>query len=249
MTTHRAASSAREGRRVSMRPPTERDQGPSPFSSILAELVVRTPGTLAVAIVGEDGETVDYAGRLSPFDVKVAAAHVRIILGELEARPALGAAQLLVVRGEKLSFFARPLPDAYALVLIRGRRSFEVSSRPLDVCHRALVREAGWPAVSTNRRSWFDVDVALDERGRPREVASRGTNDLHRVTILGAIAGLAQRERGFRVRLETGVEVTLAREPGNYWYADEDLAATEAAGKDTISRLEEAFAGDATKKL
>ncbi len=249
MTNDRGAPTVREGRGAASRPPTERDQGLSPFSSILADLVARTPGTLAVAIVGEDGETVDYAGRLAPFDVKVAAAHVRIILGDLEARPALGTARLLVVRGEKLSFFARPLPDGYALVLIRGRRSFGVSSRPLEVCHRALVREAGWPEDPADRRTWFDVDVALDERARPREVASRGASERHRLTILGAIAGLTRRERGFRVRLETGVEVTLAREPHNYWYADEDLAATEGAGKGTISRLEEAFAEASKKKL
>ena len=41
--------------------------------------------------------------------------------------------------------------------------------------------------------------------------------------MLGRLAPLGPRERGWRVRLENGAEVTLVREPGGHWYADEAL--------------------------
>ena len=45
----------------------------------------------------------------------------------------------------------------------------------------------------------------------------------HEVEVLGAVMGLPERERGFRVRLATGKEITLVREAGHHWYADERI--------------------------
>ena len=51
------------------------------------------------------------------------------------------------------------------------------------------------------------------------------------VEVLGAVAsGVDARERGWRVRLPTGLEVTLVREPGGAWYADDADDSDEGEG-------------------
>lgn len=198
--------------------PGVRDMEKSAFAQILADLLARIPGAFACALVDELGETVDYAGAGDPFDVKVAAAHLGILFNELRQISALGEPNTLVIRGEKRSLVGRRLPEGYALVvLLRRRAGFAPSSRAFSACERALASEAGWPGSAT--QAWFPVEVAVDGRGRPVTV---GLPPLASV-VLGAVVGLAPREKGFRVRLETGSEVTLVREPGRIWYADESV--------------------------
>jgi hypothetical protein len=218
-----------------------RDQDASPFAAILGDLVPRIPGALAAALVDCDGETVDYAGRGSPFDVRVAAAHWRLVLDELiAAAPQLGRARSIVVRGTRRSFLAWALPDAYAIVLLLSRRAgFAASPRALHACERALCREAGWP-IAADLAAWQPVAVECDRRKRPMTVATcvsptrsaRGRTpdpkgeapeptSFRVVQVLGTLAKMPAREKGFRIRLESGAEVTLVREPGGYWYADE----------------------------
>lgn len=189
------------------------------FAKILTDLIRRLPGAYACALVDLGGETVDYAGMSDPFDVKVAAAHMRIVLNDLEEYGALGAPRWVIVRAEKRSLLARRLPDGYGLVvLLRRRAGFTASMRAFAACERALAAEAGWSLV-TPGQAWFPVDVELDGRGRPIAVAPPRVT----VEVFGSVMGLARGERGFRVRTATGSEATLVREPGNTWYSDEDL--------------------------
>lgn len=181
---------------------------------------MRLPGAFACALVDLGGETVDYAGMGDPFDVKVAAAHVRILLNDLEELGALGLPKWIVIRGAKRSFVGRRLPDGYALVvLLRRRAGFTASDRAFEACESALATEAGWSRVAA-RPAWFPLRVEVDRRGRPTRIGSPPVA----VEVFGAVMGLARREKGFRVRLLTGSELTLVREAGHCWYADEDLA-------------------------
>ena len=59
-----------------------RDQTPSSFAPTLGRLC-SSAGVVGAALVDADGEAVDYAGRVSPFDIRVAAAEWRIILTRL----------------------------------------------------------------------------------------------------------------------------------------------------------------------
>ena len=59
-----------------------RDQSPSSFAPTLGRLC-SSAGVVGAALVDCDGEAVDYAGRVSPFDIRVAAAEWRIILSRL----------------------------------------------------------------------------------------------------------------------------------------------------------------------
>jgi hypothetical protein len=187
-----------------------RDQEVSAFSQILAGVLKRVAGAFAAVLIDADGECVDYAivpsrppYNVEPFDVKVAGAH------------------WIVSRGDRRSFIVRTLPDRYALVLILKKRGgFSSVHRALDACERALAHEAGWH-LSKGRGIWISVDVEMDDRSRPVWL-TMGTLSCS-VEVLGALTKLSHRHRGWRVRLPSGGELNLVREPGNHWYADEKL--------------------------
>jgi hypothetical protein len=191
----------------------------SSFAQILADLVVRIPGAYGASLVDAQGESVDYAGRVTPFDVKVAAAYWRIVLDDI-SRSTLGVARSLIVRAASKSFMTYTLPDEYALVILLTRRAgFAPATRALGACIRDLHVEAQWP-LHDERGAWFAVTVACDARLRPTHVTGRA-GACHELEVMGAVQGLGERDRGFRVRLDSGKEVTLVREPGDFWYADE----------------------------
>jgi hypothetical protein len=193
----------------------------SSFQQILSDLVGRIPGAYAASLVDSQGESVDYAGSVTPFDVRLAAAHWRIVLDDI-SRSSFGQVRLLVVRGASRSFMACTLPDEYALVvLLRRRAGFASATRALGVCVRALHIEAQWPLQRASG-GWFPVLVSCDARRRPNRV-SGAAGTPHAVEVIGALVGLPRRDRGFRVRLDSGKEVTLVREPGDFWYADEPV--------------------------
>ena len=194
----------------------------SPFASILSALIERVPGAYAASLVDVLGESVDYAGVVEPFDVKVAAAHFRLILQELERFGQLGTPTSLTVRGERRTIVAMQLPDGYALVvLLRRRAGFAASSRAYAVCIRALAAEAGWDLVK--ERAWHPVAVRINDRKRPVLV-----ND-QPVVVMGAIVG----ETGFRVRVGER-ELTLVRESGGNWYADDWIPDDAFASRPTL---------------
>jgi hypothetical protein len=208
-----------------------RDQEASAFSVILADVVRRIPGAFAAALVDMDGECVDYAIApvrhlphrverydVEPFDVKVAGAHWAIALDSLGA--ARAKVETLVSRGDHRSFIIRTLPDKYAIVVMLKKRAGFAFNRALDACERALAQEAAW-TLGKGRGIWIAVDVETDERKRPIWL-SMGALSCS-VEVLGGLTKLSSRERGWRVRLPSGGELNLVREPGNRWYADEKL--------------------------
>lgn len=211
--------SGRADARAPAHGPGSRDMDASAFSHILEELIGRLPGAFACALVDQLGETVDYAGACDPFDVKFAAAHLRILLDQVARWAVLGEPRSVVVRGQQRSFVARQLPDGYALVvLFRRRAGFSASRRAFASCERSLAREAGWH-LSIEDTVWHPTSVETDRRGRPTVI---GPERL-RVEVLGSVQGLPAFERGFRVRTADGSELTLVREPRRCWYSDEAL--------------------------
>jgi hypothetical protein len=214
-----------------------RDQHASAFASILGTMVSRVPGARAAALVDCLGETVDYAGAANPFDLRLAAAHWRIVLDEANRQRSFRALKWFAVRAARRSYLIYALPDGYALVVALSRAAGFVGwERALSMCVRALGEEAGWRWVSAPSTAWFPIDVLSDARRRPCSIRIEGR--VHPVEILGTLArhghgevgaepsGTASRERGWRVRLDTGIETTLVREPGGSWYADERIDRT-----------------------
>ena len=141
--------------------------------------------------------------------------------------PALAAARHMVVRGATRSFILRALADRYSVVVVLSARAgFSASSRAFGVFERALLVEAG---IGKARKGteWTPVFVEYDARSRPRTIAVSTDSPPHALEVLGAVMGLGRSERGFRVRLATGVETTVIREPGGTWYADEPVDSAE----------------------
>jgi hypothetical protein len=210
-----------EGRHAKATDPA-RDTDATAFTALLVELIDRIPGARAAALVDRDGESVDYAGELSPFDVKVAAAHWRIVLGELDQVEMLSRPRQVVVRGREKSFVLRSLAESYAIVVVLSARAgFASSTRAFEVFERALLVEAGI-GVRRPGPTWIPVLIQCDARARPQSLAS-ATGAVAPLEVLGAVMGLGRSERGFRVRLTSGVETTVVREPGGTWYADEPI--------------------------
>jgi hypothetical protein len=159
---------ADEGMRPRGRHAPPRDQRESAFTAILTDLVERVPGARCAALVDRDGETVDYGGRGSPYEMRVAAAHLRIVFDEALAQPSLHAVRSFVVRASRMSFALYSLPHGYALVLALSRGAgFRGMGRAIPVCTTRLADEAGWDGVPS---PWHPLDVLLDERGTPRAI-------------------------------------------------------------------------------
>lgn len=201
-----------------------RDQATSTFTRLLERLLAATPGARAVALVDFEGETVDYAGHVDPFEIKVAAAHWQIALSELAEAPAIGVVRQVVVRARGQGYHVRRLEENYAVVLVlHPRAAFAVSERAMQEAIAGLSSEAGWPLPRGTAR-WFFVEVESERRGRVhRPLRLKVAGAWQPVDVIGAVVGLSPNERGFRVRLLSGAEMMLVRERFGRWFADDHV--------------------------
>lgn len=200
-----------------------RDQERSTFTDILERLLHATPGAIAAVLVDYDGETVDYAGPIDPFDLKVAAAHWQIVLGEVRAIEPLGEVRVLVVSARARSYVLRAVHEGYAVMVVMHRSSaFAFSDRALQDAAARFAKEAGWPAPHDAIR-WFQAEVETHDVDRMRPSRVRVAGEWQPIEVIGSVVGLPSRERGYRVRLSTGVEAILVRERLGRWFSDEPM--------------------------
>lgn len=202
-----------------------RDQSDSPFSAILAQLCDNT-GALAAALVDAEGETVDYAGLLEPYEIKVAAAEWRLVLRVVhESRlPGFRNVSSITVRARGRTYLIESMPDGYAVALRLPRHCFNVSRRALAQALRELGGEAGieLPEART-QLNWARVFVRTPDHEKQHRPDAIWLGDRWSpITILGRYQArdLARNERGYLARLVTGAEVFLVREPLGIWFID-----------------------------
>jgi hypothetical protein len=206
-----------------------RDQSDSAFSSILGRLCDDC-GALAAALVDAEGETVDYAGLLDPYDIKIMAAEWRIVLAVVEeARTLLlRGVSSISVRARGRSYLIEAMPDGYAIALRLPRHSFNVSRRALSQAVREIGSEAAieLPEARTQLH-WARVHVRTpDRQDQLRPDAIWLGDRWSPITILGRYQArdLRRSERGYLARLVTGAEVFLVREPLGVWFIDNAAA-------------------------
>ncbi|HWZ88524.1 MAG TPA: hypothetical protein VNW92_06725 [Polyangiaceae bacterium] len=203
----------------------DRDQEASPFSAILWRLCEGCAAH-AAALVDKEGETVDYAGRISPYEIRVAAAELRLVLAFTRSAQVPGFHEIneIRIRTGQRSYAIVGLGDGYAIVLELLRHSVALSRRALAQATRELEFEAGISSVlqpGSTRWSRVRVKASPDEARRPEAVWLDG--GWQPVVVLGRYrsADLARRERGYLARLASGAEFSLVREPLGYWFMDE----------------------------
>jgi hypothetical protein len=201
-----------------------RDQAVSEFSGALMRLCDAC-AALGAALVDAEGETVDYAGCLEPFQIRVAAAEWRLVLQcAQDEASALGSVSSIFFRGAVNSYAVYTIADGYALVLQIASHSFIPSKRAIAEAARALAFEAGLDLAHSEFRAerWHRVDVRLDpKKRRPSDLWHGGV--WLPLEILGRFVEVDSGARcvGYRAQTQKGTELTLVREPMGIWYADE----------------------------
>lgn len=202
-----------------------RDQRASAFSAVLLRLCDAV-GAVGAALVDAEGETVDYAGAIDPFDIKVAAAEWVVVLSLLRSSriPSWPSTEQIVVRGTKKSFLVQMLEDGYAVVLQLAPRAFGISSRGVAEAVRDLCVEAGLELprfIHREKEQWWRVDVRSEPADSRRPCAIWAGGGWCGLEILGRWTTEGEpREVGYRARLPTGAEITLVRERLGRWYVD-----------------------------
>ena len=203
-----------------------RDQAASAFSAILMRLCDAT-GALAAALVDSEGETVDYAGTLDPYDIRVCAAEWSLVLratGEAGTRHWQLTTQI-VVRASHRSFAVVKLTEGYAIVLQLLPHCMHLSHRAIAEACREVAEEAQLEGALLEPGSderWVRLDV-MTRPGTRTPAALWWGGEWHPVEVLGRYGReqLGRGELGYRARLALGFELTLVREPLGYWYADQ----------------------------
>lgn len=214
-----------KGRRRSI---GDRDQRASAFSAALMRLC-DSASALGAAVVDAEGETVDYAGVVDPFDVKVAAAEWAVIMARLKVSrvPVLAATEILLVRAREKSFVVSALADDYALVVQLLPHAFAISARAMSEAVREVSLEAGLPLPPSCLRAkeqWCRVDVRCEPARSQRPAALWAGGAWLSIEVLGRwTRGLGSREIGYRARLASGAEFTLIRERLGRWYTEAPL--------------------------
>jgi hypothetical protein len=105
-----------------------------PFQYILANLLAKNDGALAVLFVDEMGETIDVAcSEFTPYDMKVLGAYVGIYQRQfsemLELEKEFGELEMVHIEKDAIHLYATPLPDGYSLVLVQRRPGLVARAR------------------------------------------------------------------------------------------------------------------------
>ena len=179
-------------------------------------------------MVDAGGETVDYAGLLEPYEIKVVAAEWRIVLSVAHDSRLAGFQQVsgITVRARERSYCIEAMGDGYAIALRLPRHCFSISRRALSQALRELGQEAGieQPPLGRAQSTWASVQVRLSggtrRQRRPDAIWLGGA--WSPLVLLGRYQArdLSHSERGYLARLASGAEVFLVREPLGVWFID-----------------------------
>jgi hypothetical protein len=130
-----------------VRPLRPRTLAPSGFTPALEALLVDLPEALCATFIDDEGEAIDLATRVDPFDARVAGAAFAVPLDSLRAMlrgSALGVLGELRVEGGARSVLVRHVATGCDLVLVLAAPAIDhVASMRCAVTARELCAEAG----------------------------------------------------------------------------------------------------------
>lgn len=203
-------------------PEAPRDQAASDFTPILRRLLYASPGVLAVVFVDWEGECVDYCSALPPFDAKVAGAHMQIVMSDIASRAARvgGITRMLHLVGDDRELVVRRVSEEYVLTVVVSEGG--VVRRVLEAIDRAVLEIRDEAGLSTP--PWDPVDPGLHVELRsavgwpyaPATFSERGKTVVVQHVIGRWVEGAASTGGDlvcFRVRTDSGEELTLAHDP------------------------------------
>ncbi|CAG0993493.1 hypothetical protein ARNL5_03433 [Anaerolineae bacterium] len=197
-----------------------RDQVESAFTPILRRLLYRTTGVMAVAFVDEEGECVDYCSALAPYDIKVVAAHLRVLIedvGRGMSKAGGGESFFLHVHADERDLVARRISREYLLVLVLKPRA--LTRRLLGGIEHAVSELRAEAAISVEVWEPFTDTVMVEVRGAvgwayaPAAFLERGVRTEIQDVLGRWMEGAGQHARlCFRVRTVDGEELTLVHD-------------------------------------
>lgn len=196
-------------------PESPRDQDESAFTPLLRRLLRCDPHLLAAVYVDPEGECVDYCTKLDPFDAKVSAAQMMVVMVDVVRRLiriGLGNAFEVAIEASERVLVVRRIDDDYALVLVATNgANRDVIDHNLERAVAAFRGEAGLKAPAWEPEHGLSVELrrAVGWRYAPRSYSLRGRR-IGVVDVLGRFDDRDQDLECFRVRDERGYELTLA---------------------------------------
>jgi hypothetical protein len=202
---------------------SSRDLDETPFSAALNRYLNRADGADAAILVDGEGEAVDYAGDEDPFELRVLGATFAIVVSDALSVPKhrIQRIQLNAVQ----TAYSIDLLEAGYFVITRYTASAAEASH---VCARSalaaeLAREAGW---HEHPEPWLPAQIVVDAAGRPEAIHADSTYSL---AVIGREANSDATCIRYRVHLQTGQELTLAREGSAAWYSDKPVQSSHNA--------------------
>lgn len=195
-----------------------RDQAVTGFTKVLDELVHAVPDALCAVFVDPEGETVDLASKVDPFDARITGAEFNVVLSnvrECAAKLRGGATLEFRVEGTRRSVITRLVSDGYELVLLVAAPTITVfAADQLLLAAQALLKEAGLPPPpSWARLRGAEAPVRTSSRLKgigPLLIEDAGVQRRVEQTM-----GFYQGEQGTEVlvRLEDGEELLAWFDP------------------------------------
>jgi predicted regulator of Ras-like GTPase activity (Roadblock/LC7/MglB family) len=201
----------------------KRDQVESAFTPMLRKLRDASAAVMAAVFVDTEGECIDYVSEIEPYDAKVAAAHMLIMMemfrGSSE-KVALGEPLSFEISADQRDLWVIRIADEYVLVVVLrpGADRAELRSALVATCVE-FRREVGIDAPrweGGDRRLSVRVRPSPGWRYAPEAYSAEGVrvvidDVLGRWTEDGGVGG--EELVCFRVRTSEGRELTLVHDP------------------------------------
>lgn len=214
---------------MTRRPPeAQRDELESAFTPILRRVLHGLPSALCAVFVDTEGECIDYASSIDPFEAKVSGAHALVLLDRLRAaqrKLGLHEPYALAIGGSERELWGRRITDDYLLVVIAlpGAEATQMWT-VLAAAAREFRSEVGAAEAAWEPTTKLEV-VVRSAVGWPFAPAAFSQHGV-RVTVTDVLGRWTEPGSGddelscFRVRTADGQELTLIHDPnGDGWTA------------------------------